>query len=151
MNEADFEWDEAKAAHNHAQHRVSFETAKRETIMSDGSNQTKRPNTDWSRFDAMSEAERHEAALNDPDAQPLTEADLARMKPIPQVKVIRRALGLTQEDFAASYQIPIETLRDWEEDRMEPDPAARAYLRVIAAEPEMVRKALAPSKTAQLA
>src|SRR5438105_1803380 len=51
---------------------------KDETIMNDGSNQTKRPNTDWSRFDAMSGAERHQAALDDPDAQPLTEADLAR-------------------------------------------------------------------------
>jgi putative transcriptional regulator len=119
--------------------------------MNDGSNQTKRPNTpniDWSRFDAMSEAERHEAALNDPDTQPLTEADLARMKPTPQVKVIRRALGLTQADFAASYRIPIETLCDWEEGRIEPDPAAHAYLRVIASEPEMVRKALAGRKIA---
>src|SRR6516162_3012105 len=105
--------------------------------MNDGSNQTKRSHTDWSRFDAMSEAERHEAALNDPDAQPLTEADLARIKPTPQVKVIRRALGLSQEDFAACYHIPIETLRDWEEARIEPDPAACAYLRVIATEPDM--------------
>ena len=96
----------------------------------------------------MSEAERHEAALNDPDAQPLTEADLARMTPTPQVKVIRRALGLSQEDFAACYHIPIETLRDWEEARIEPDPAACAYLRVIATEPDMVRKALAPRKIA---
>ena len=96
----------------------------------------------------MSEAERHEAALNDPDAQPLTEADLARMTPTPQVKVIRRALGLTQEDFAASYRIPIETLCDWEEGRIESDPAAHAYLRVIASEPEMVHKALAGRKIA---
>ena len=26
--------------------------------------------TDWSRFDAMTEAQRHAAAINDPDAQP---------------------------------------------------------------------------------
>jgi len=96
----------------------------------------------------MSEAERHKAALNDPDAKPLTEADLARMKPTPQVKVIRRALGLNQEDFAASYKIPIEALRDWEEGRIEPDATARAYLRVIATEPETVRRALAPRKVA---
>jgi putative transcriptional regulator len=116
--------------------------------MNDGSNQTKRSNPDWSRFDEMSEAERHEAALNDPDAQPFTEADLARINPTPQVKVIRRALGLSQEDFAACYQIPIETLRDWEEGRVEPDPAAHAYLRVIATEPDMVRKALISRKIA---
>ena len=37
-----------------------------------------------------------EAALRDPNAQPLTDADLARMKRVPRVKTLRRALGLTQ-------------------------------------------------------
>jgi putative transcriptional regulator len=98
--------------------------------------------TDWSRFDAMKEEERHRAALNDPDAQPLTDEDLGRMKRTPQVRIIRRALGLSQEEFAARYQIPIGTLRDWEQGRVEPDQAARAYLNVIAREPEMVGQAL---------
>jgi putative transcriptional regulator len=35
---------------------------------------------DWRRFDAMTEAQRHQAALNDPDARPLSDEDLARMK-----------------------------------------------------------------------
>jgi putative transcriptional regulator len=87
---------------------------------------------DWSRFDAMSEAERHAAALSDPDAQPLTPEDFKRMKRTPQAKIIRRALGLSQEDFAARYHIPLGTLRDWEQGRVEPDQAARAYLMVIA-------------------
>jgi putative transcriptional regulator len=78
---------------------------------------TKTAKTDWRRFDAMTEAERHRAALDDPDALPLTEDDLARMKRTPQAKVIRRALGLSQEEFAARYQIPIGTLRDWEQGR----------------------------------
>jgi hypothetical protein len=43
---------------------------------------------------------------------------------------------------AARYHIPIGTLRDWEQGRVEPDQAARAYLTVIAREPEAVRKAL---------
>lgn len=41
------------------------------------------------------------AALRDPDAQPLTDADLAQMKRVPRIKTLRRALGLTQEEFAA--------------------------------------------------
>jgi transcriptional regulator with XRE-family HTH domain len=56
---------------------------------------------------------------------------------------LRRALRLSQQEFAAYYRIPIGTLRDWEQGRKEPDAAARAYLDVIAGEPEMVRKALA--------
>jgi putative transcriptional regulator len=99
---------------------------------------------DWSRLDAMTEAERHQAALNDPDARPLSEEDLVRMRRTPQARIIRRALGLSQEDFAARYHIPIGTLRDWEQGRVEPDQAARAYLTVIAREPETVRAALKP-------
>ena len=104
--------------------------------------QAKATKTDWTRLDAMSEAQRHQAALNDPDARPLTEQDLSRMKRTPQAKIIRRALGLSQEDFAARYHIPLGTLRDWEQGRVEPDQAARAYLKVIAREPEKVRDAL---------
>jgi putative transcriptional regulator len=97
---------------------------------------------DWSRFDALTDAEVHAAALADPDAQPLTEERLARMKRVPRAKTLRRALGLTQEEFAARYQIPIGTLRDWEQGRSEPDQPARAYLKVIAHDPEGVRRAL---------
>ncbi len=100
---------------------------------------------DWRRFDAMTEAERHAAALADPDAQPLTPERLARMKRTPQVKVIRRALGLSQEDFAARFQIPLGTLRDWEQGRKDPDAAARAYLVVIGRNPVAVSEALHPA------
>jgi putative transcriptional regulator len=100
---------------------------------------------DWRRFDAMTEAERHAAALADPDAQPLTPERLARMKRTPQVKVIRRALGLSQEEFAARFQIPLGTLRDWEQGRKEPDAAARAYLVVIGRNPVAVSEALHPT------
>jgi putative transcriptional regulator len=102
--------------------------------------------TDWRRFDAMTDARRHRAALNDPDARPLSEQDLSRMKRTPQARIIRRALGLSQEDFAARYHIPLGTLRDWEQGRVEPDQAARAYLTVIAREPETVRDALKPPR-----
>lgn len=82
------------------------------------------------------------AAKSDPDNRPLSSADLSRMKRTPQVKIIRRALGISQEDFATRYHIPIGTLRDWEQGRATPDQAAHAYLTVIARDPEGVRKAL---------
>jgi putative transcriptional regulator len=97
---------------------------------------------DWSRLDAMTEEQRHAAALADPDAQPLSDADMNRMKPTPRLKIIRRALGLTQEEFAARYQIPLGTLRDWEQGAKKPDQAARAYLRAIAGDPAGVQRAL---------
>jgi putative transcriptional regulator len=79
---------------------------------------------------------------SDIDNKPLTNADLKRMKRTPQAKIIRRALNLSQEEFAAQFQIAIGTLRDWEQNRAEPDGAAKAYLKVIAREPDVVRRAL---------
>ncbi len=99
---------------------------------------------DWSRFDAMTETERHAAALADPDAQPLTSHDTKRMPRTPQVRVIRRALRLSQEQFAAQFHIPLGTLRDWEQGRKDPDAAARAYLVVIGRNPTAVTEALSP-------
>ena len=74
---------------------------------------------------------------------PITPERLAGMKPIPRSKSLRRALGLTQEEFAERYGIPLGTLRDWEQGRSEPEASTRSYLRVIAKHPEIVRQALA--------
>jgi putative transcriptional regulator len=106
---------------------------------------TKPPKHDWTRFDAMMQEQRHAAAMKDPDAQPLTEVNLKRLKRTPQVKIIRRALGLSQEEFAARFHIPLGTVRDWEQNRKEPDAAARAYLVVIARNPNAVSEALHPT------
>jgi putative transcriptional regulator len=96
---------------------------------------------DWTKFDALTNADVLKAARSDPDAQPLSDAQLKRMKR-PNPKVVRRALGLSQEQFADVFGIPIGTLRDWEQGRAEPDQAARSYLQVIAHDPEIVRQAL---------
>lgn len=97
---------------------------------------------DWSRADAMTDEQIHAAALADPDAQPLTSERLAGMKQTPRLKIIRRALGLTQEEFAVRFQIPLGTLRDWEQGKKEPDQAARAYLKAIAGDAAAVQRAL---------
>ena len=94
----------------------------------------------------MTEAE-VEAAAADPDARPFTPEELAKARRVPRTKTLRRALGLTQEEFAARYHIPIGTLRDWEQGRSEPDQPARAYLTVIARDPEGVLRALQGAPT----
>lgn len=115
--------------------------------MSSGSTMSKAPKSceaseDWARFDAMSVEERHAAALSDADAQPLAPEDFKRMKRTPQAKIIRRALGMSQEEFSTRFHIPIGTLRDWEQGRKDPDAAARAYLMVIGRNPTAVTEAL---------
>jgi putative transcriptional regulator len=85
------------------------------------------------------------AACADPDALPLSESDIRRMKRTPRAKIIRRALELTQEEFAARYHIPLGTLRDWEQGRAEPDRPTRAYLTPIARDPDHVNRTLNPN------
>jgi putative transcriptional regulator len=72
----------------------------------------------------------------------MTAEELRTARRVPRTKGLRRILGLTQQEFAARYHIPLGTLRDWEQGRTEPDQPARAYLTVIARDPEGVRRAL---------
>lgn len=90
----------------------------------------------------MTEAEISAAAAADPDARPMTPEELRTARRVPRAKTLRRALALTQEEFAARFQIPLGTLRDWEQGRVEPDQTARAYLKVIAGDAEAVQRAL---------
>jgi putative transcriptional regulator len=101
---------------------------------------------DWSRLDVMTDAQKLAAARSDPDAQPSTEAQLKRMRRVPFAKHVRWTMGLSQQEFAKVFGIPIGTLRDWEQGRFEPDGAARSYLKVIARNPKAVRKALEPAE-----
>jgi putative transcriptional regulator len=97
----------------------------------------------WREFDALSDEDIHKAALADADARPLTKAQLSRMQRITPVKRLRVELGLSQAEFAERFHIPVGTLRDWEQRRSEPDQAAQAYLKIIAADAEFVARALA--------
>jgi putative transcriptional regulator len=101
------------------------------------------PPADWSRADAMTEEEIVAAALSDPDCPPSTEADLARFVRGPHPRIVRARLGLSVEDFARRYGLPLETVRAWEAGSLKPDAAAKALLRVIDREPEAAARALA--------
>lgn len=95
---------------------------------------------------ALSDEEIERAALSDPDALPTTPGQLARMHRIPLAKHARWRSGFSQSRFAEVYGIAVGTLRDWEQGRSEPDQTARAYLQVIAADPEGTKRALARAK-----
>lgn len=57
------------------------------------------------------------------------------------VGVLRRRLGLTQDQFAQRYNLDLATVQNWEQGRSRPDRAANCYLRVIASEPEVAERA----------
>ena len=61
----------------------------------------------------------------------------------PEVKAIRESLGMSQNEFASAYNIPLATLKGWEQGRRRFDTTAIAYLRVIARFPNETRRAQA--------
>jgi putative transcriptional regulator len=90
------------------------------------------------RVDAMTEEELYASALADPDAQPMDVLIAQGWKKGVNVKRLRERLGLTQEEFAKTYWIPLGTLRDWEQRRKNADRTAQAYLKVIEKDPAVV-------------
>jgi len=61
---------------------------------------------------------------------------------VPDVRAIRKKLGMSQEQFAQTYRIPLATLKNWEQGRRHPDAPAAAYLRAIARRPRDIGEAL---------
>jgi putative transcriptional regulator len=65
-----------------------------------------------------------------------------RITPEVDVRAIREQTGLSRTKFAERFALDPRALQDWEQGRRRPDRAARAYLTVIARNPEAVRDAL---------
>jgi len=74
------------------------------------------------------------------------EADMSKIRVhVPKdvdVRAVRRATGLTQEQFAQRYGFNLARLRDLEQKRTSPDSVVRAYLTVIKKNPQAVSDAL---------
>jgi putative transcriptional regulator len=93
----------------------------------------------------MTDDEVEAAAAADPDAPPTAPEQLATMRRVSRVKVLRQRLGMTQAAFAEAFHLPVNTLRDWEQHRSRPDAPARALLLAIERDPEAMRRLLAPA------
>ncbi len=62
---------------------------------------------------------------------------------------VREIFGLTQAEFADRFLLNIDTIRNWEQGRNEPDPSARLLLKVIEEYPQVIEAILSgisPSK-----
>lgn len=80
---------------------------------------------------------------NDPEDRDISVAGVERGHMGRRIRMLRNRLGLSQEAFARTYGIPLANIRQYEIGRHMPPPAVRAYLKVIAAEPELVARAMA--------
>lgn len=83
------------------------------------------------------------------DGGELDEADLARATKVyappssEEVRALRAKLGMSQAQFVLSFGFAIDTVQQYEQGRRRPSGPAATLLRVIAREPEAVRRALA--------
>ena len=111
-------------------------------VVPDGTTRALEDRTDWARLAAMTEEEIEANALADVDNPPLTAEALARLRPVPNPREIRRRLNMTQEQFAARFDMARGTLQDWEQGVRTPDRTARTLLRLIDNSPEAVIQAI---------
>ena len=109
----------------------------------DPNNPPKMSDEERARLAAMTDADIIAAAESDPDALPMTEAELARGRTRWLARKAREASGLSQAKFAEAFHLTVQTVQGWEAGRKIADEPARAYLEVIRREPAMVRAALA--------
>lgn len=80
---------------------------------------------------------------NDPEDRDVTVAGLERGLMGRRIRKLRNRLGMSQQEFAEVFGIPASSIRQYEIGRHMPPPAVRAYLKVIEAEPDMVRRVMA--------
>ena len=89
---------------------------------------------DRRKLDATTEAELAVQQAQD-DAEAMQDA--ARF-----VRRVRRRLGLTQQEFARRIDVPLDTIRNWEQGKRHPTGAARALLKVLDRVPKAALSAL---------
>ena len=100
----------------------------------------RKPDFDRAKFASFSEEEIRQQVIEDgydPDYEPV---EWVRVVP---AQSVRQQLGMTQDAFAAALGIPVATLRNWEQGRTKPDPAAQSLLRAVSRNPGAVLAAIA--------
>jgi putative transcriptional regulator len=61
---------------------------------------------------------------------------------IPDIKLIRKQLQVSQSEFALMIGVSISTVQNWEQGRREPEGPAKALLRIAEKNPKAVFEAL---------
>ena len=76
-------------------------------------NPKKPPKTDWRAFDAMSEEERHRAALSDPDAPPAMQRALKNAPAL--VDVVTSQAVMSSDEKGLGFVPDYQALTAWDE------------------------------------
>lgn len=99
-----------------------------------------KPKTDRTKINRTTDADIRRHMIEDGQGR---ESALSSFAPVIPPQILRKHLGMTQSEFAKALRIPLSTLRNWEQGRVLPDPAARSLLTIVAKNPRIALKALA--------
>jgi len=91
------------------------------------------PEMDWDTFDALTHEEVRAAVEADPDVQPVTEEQWRRAMRRVDLVALRERFGLSQEQFADRFLLPLGQVQAWEANRSFPSHGYHLYLCAIAA------------------
>ena len=64
------------------------------------------------------------------------------VRPSHHVSEIRKNLHMTQKQFSEQYNINLETLKNWEQNKRFPDTTSLAYLYCIEKKPKLIKEIL---------
>jgi putative transcriptional regulator len=107
-----------------------------------------KPRADLERIRKTTDEEIDAMIAADPDSAPdMSRRDWRRVinPRLPNVRAIRRKLGLSQKEFARRVGFSVRTVQEWEQGRAVPDRPARILLRVIEKSPKVVERAVVAS------
>jgi len=114
------------------------------------SSEKKDPHIDWSRFgkktrdqiNAEAAEEKAKVGLVGSRKRLTAHVNGNRYEvQIPDVRAIRERLKLTQESFAARFNLSLRTVQQWEQRRATPDMPARILLKAIEQAPDVIAAA----------
>ena len=89
---------------------------------------------DYAKVDATTDAKVAQHAAEDAQNAMQDAAQFARE--------VRKRLGLSQAGFAQRIDVPLETIRNWEQGKRSPTGAAKTLLRMLNKAPELALQAL---------
>src|SRR5271165_1341702 len=84
-----------------------------------------KPQVDHAKLDATTEEDIRRQQIEDGEDP---DAPLPPFKLVPTVRSVRTKLNMTQEAFAKAINVPVATVRNWEQLRTRMDPAVRSLL-----------------------
>ncbi len=85
----------------------------------------------------LEETTEEEIALQQKADDAVSMQDAARF-----ARRVRKRLGLTQSEFSRRIDVPLDTIRNWEQGKRRPTGAAKALLKVLDKVPEVALSAL---------